>query len=108
MSDTRPEPTGPAGDAPTYTPKPAAQAPAGPVVIGEPIRILRGTVTGIDAHGYTVSVKMRASQSFWASHTTRSPTFPDSMRRFGSPSPSPSPATTRTICCWRGCLGLCP
>jgi hypothetical protein len=63
MSDTRPEPAGPAGDAPAYVPKPADQAPTGPaptgpILIRDPVHILRGTVTGVDAHHYTVSLEV--------------------------------------------------
>jgi hypothetical protein len=56
MSDTRPEPAGPAGDAPAYTPQPADQAPAGHAPPAAPVRILRGTVVEVHEHYYSVSL----------------------------------------------------
>jgi hypothetical protein len=60
MSDYRPEPAGQSGEAPGYEFHPAGPAPA-----GEPVRILRGTVIGVDAHHYTVSVDIEGLPEFW-------------------------------------------
>jgi hypothetical protein len=69
MSDTRPEPAGPAGDAPAYIPKPAdltpaGPTPAGPALTGEPVHILRGTVTAVDAHHYRASIEIEGLGEF--------------------------------------------
>jgi hypothetical protein len=64
MSDTRPEPAAPAGDAPAYIPTPADQAPADRALTGEPVRILRGTITAIHAHRYKASIEIEGVGQF--------------------------------------------
>lgn len=53
MSDTRPEPAEQAGDAPASKPTSADQALA-----SESVQLLDGTITGVDAHHYKVSVSL--------------------------------------------------